>query len=362
MSNWYNQIVKIEKVEKHPYADNLSIATVMNDYPVIIRTGTFNEGDLASYVSIDSIYPDTDQFYHLCPAKIEKYEENGEVKTKNVGPKYKLGEVPEEKRILKAKKIRNIYSQGLLIDAIPGLKEGDSIVDVLNLKKWEEPEEEENFNKLKTNANAEKSPDGWKIPYYDIEGLRKYISCIGEDEEIVLSEKVHGCFFASSYDGDRLWVKSRNFYKRRDNECMWWNAAIRYDLENKLSKYPMLVFAAELCGQVKKFRYGTEIKDGALQTKLVFFDIYNIKTQRYLDYDDFLSIMKDLDLQTTPLLYRGKWLGKEVMYQYAEDKTKLGETNIREGFVLSTTKERFEPRLNSRMKLKLIGEGYNLQK
>jgi hypothetical protein len=50
------------------------------------------------------------------------------------------------------------------------------------------------------------------------------------------------------------------------------------------------------------------------------------------------------------------------MYAFAEGKSTLNNKVIREGWVLSLGKERFEPKLNSRLKLKLIGEAYALSK
>ena len=143
---------------------------------------------------------------------------------------------------------------------------------------------------------------------------------------------------------------------------MWWNVALHYDLENKLAKYPGLVFFAELVGNVKNFRYSAEIIDGQLRTKLYFFDIYDTAKKRYLDYDDFAAIIADLSLEKTPVLYRGPWLGKEKMYALAERKTTLGEKHIAEGWVLSLGKERYEPRLDARLKLKFVSELYSLAK
>lgn len=370
MSDWAPQIVSIEKVEKHPDADVLDIVTVLGDYPVIVKRDDYRVGDVAAYIPIDSIVPDTQDYYFLCPKAYEKYEEDGEIKQRQVGPKYQLGEVPEKYRIIKAKKIRGYYSQGMLVACpisfewvIPQEVIGVSVTDILGLKKWEEQEEDNIPNAKKARgANIAAPPKGWSIPYYDVEGLRKYVSCLGVDEEIVLSEKIHGSNAAFCYDGEQLWVKSRNFYKKMDEDDPWWDIAIRYDLVNRLSKFPNKVFFGELYGSVKGFRYDCEIVAGAMHTKIGFFDIWDVKTGRYLDYDPFVAMVNEAELKTMPELYRGLWLGKDIMYPYAEGKTMLGGKHIREGFVLRTAKERFEPRLNSRMQVKLVGEGYNLQK
>jgi len=375
MSEWHPQIVKIEKVEKHPNADNLDIVTVLNDYPVVTKHNEYNVGDLSVYIPIDSIVPDNELFYFLCPKVYEKYEdENGQIQQRQIGLKYPVGSVPEKYRIIKAKKLRGIYSQGILVkitdvikdeNTISSLKVGDSVVDLLGLRKWEEPEDialiRYHVGKTK-GANAEKAPSGWSIPYYDIDGLRKYLSCIKEDEEIIITEKLHGCYFAAVHDGERLWVKSRNYYKKFDPNDIWHDAAIRLDLKTKLQKYPRLAFFGELVGQVKGFRYDAKIENGKLLTTVHFFDIYDTVKSKYLDYDDRIAILKELGLSPVPELYRGKWLGKDKMYEYAEGMSTLNQSHVREGIVIIPVKERFEPKLNGRLQLKLIGKGYNLQK
>jgi hypothetical protein len=124
----------------------------------------------------------------------------------------------------------------------------------------------------------------------------------------------------------------------------------------------MKVFFGEMYGNNKGFRYDCELLNGAMNTKIIFFDIFDLKTNLFLNYDQFVDTINAVGLKGAPLLYRGKWLGKENMYPYAEGMTTLGGKHIREGFVLRTTKERFEPKLNSRMQIKLVGEGYNLSK
>lgn len=374
MSDWQPQVVRIEKVEKHPFADALDVVTVLGDYPVIAKLGEYKENDVAGYIPIDTIVPDTEQFHFLCPKNTEKYEEveGNEIvtKTRVIGPRFPVGSVPEKYRIIKAKKIRGTYSQGMLVPCPVGSEwlhplelVGAPIVDALGLKKWEE-QEEENLPGLKKTrgTNAEKAPSGWAIPHYDIDGIRKYIACLQDGEEIVLTEKIHGSNAGFSHDGTRLWVKSRNFYKKQDEEDMWWDVALRYDLATKLAQQPGLVFFGEVYGQVKGFRYDTVIAEGRLMTRVRFFDVWDTKLMRYLSYQDRLNKLAELDLDSVPELYRGPWLGKEQMYPFAEGLTTLGGKHIREGWVLNTLIERYEPRLDSRMQVKLVGEGYNLQK
>ncbi len=364
MSDWNCIACKIEKIEKHIDADNLSIATVLGDYPVVIKTDQYKVSDMVGYFAIDTVVPDVEEFYFLCPKKYIKFEDDyGVVQQRQDGMKYELGQVPEKYRVIRAKRIRGVYSQGMLVDLKLFHNVGDSIVEEFGLKKVVE-EEEENLPGLKKTrgTNAEKAPSGWSIPHYDIDGIRKYIACLREDEEIVLTEKLHGSNAAFSHDGERLWVKSRNYYKKMDPEDMWWDIALRYDLEKKLSFFPNLVFFGEVYGQIKGFRYDTVIADGRLLTKIRFFDVYDVRKGRYLDYNDRIKAIARADLEAVPQLYFGKWQGKELMYPFAEGPSMLNPKHVREGWVLNTRYERYEERLQSRMQVKLVGEGYNLQK
>lgn len=363
MSEWNPSVVKIERVDKHPNADTLSIYTVLGDYPVIDKTDKYQLGELVSYIPIDTIVSATADFYFLCPMQTEKYLEDGEIKSRVLCPQYPLADVPEKYRRIRSKKIRQVYSQGILLPAVPNIDEGSSIIEHFDLKKWEEEEEENiivNGKKKSGGANAEKSPSSWSIPRYDVEGLRKYLNCIDPEEEITITEKLNGSNFSGCHDGERLWIKSRNYYKRDLIGDPWWDAAHRMNLTEKLQKYPMLAFFGELAGQVKGFRYDC-IENNILVPKVYFFDIYDVKSGQFLDYDRQRAILKELDLPAVPELFRGKWEGKEKMYPYAEGQSCVGE-HIREGFTLRYAKERFEPKLGGRFQLKLVGEGYTLQK
>lgn len=363
MSEWQPQIVKIESIRKHPDADNLEIATVLGDYPVIVKIGDYKVGDLVSYIPIDTIVPDIAHFHFISPNLTQTHEVDGETTTVVIGKKYEVGSVPEKYRRIKAKRLRGIFSTGLITDYVFGLSEGDPIVEIFSLKKWEEQEEDNLFSNTRS-GQQEAPPKGWSIPYYDIEGLRKYHKYLDPDKEYLLSEKLHGSNFSARHDGERLYVKSRNLYKKPDPNDMWVSAANRYSLEEKLIKYQDYVFFGECYGQVKNFRYDCDTSGGQapILPKLRFFDIWDLKSLRFLDYDEFSNIILKLGLELCPLLYRGKLPEKEELYSFAEGLTTLGGKHVREGFVIRTVTEQYFERTNSRTCFKLVGEGYTLKK
>ena len=58
-------VVQIESLRKHENADTLSIVDVFGGYPCIVRTGEFQVGDLAAYISVDMLVPDRLEFAFL---------------------------------------------------------------------------------------------------------------------------------------------------------------------------------------------------------------------------------------------------------------------------------------------------------
>jgi len=184
MSEFHPQIVKILNILNHENADNLEIAIVLGDYPVIIKKGQFKTGDLCSYICIDAMLDIT-------------------------RPEFSFLDKPR----IRAKKLRGVYSQGLLIEAPPGFNEGDSVIDHFGIKKFAYPEEMEDILGMSEEERKKyylpkidaqflakirgghqcSPPKGWSPVYYDLEALRKYSRAFQEGEEVVITEKIDGC-------------------------------------------------------------------------------------------------------------------------------------------------------------------------
>lgn len=335
MSEWHPQVIKLEKIERHPNADSLEMSTVLGGYVVIFKEGRFKEGDLAAYVPVDTVCSANPEFDWL-----------------------------GDKKRIKAIRLRGIFSLGILATAPEGMVEGDSVVDFYGLTKHVYEEEVAD----QVNTDNESAPKGWTIPHYDIEGLRKYSSLLVVGEEVVLSEKLEGCNAGFAHDGDRLWVKSRNFYKKEDDLNQWWAAAKRYDLATKFAKFPGKVFFGELYGNVKGFKYDCPVVDNRVQTKLRFFDVFDTATLKYHCWDEMVEMVTGLGLEHAPVLYRGPWEANvetnrsvsNPLWKYADGQSVLG-SNIREGFVARPVVERADWK-HGRVILKLKGEEYMLKK
>src|SRR6185295_7234258 len=250
MSEFHVEVVRLGEIVKHPNADTLGIVKVRGDYPVIIRLGEFKEGDLAVYVPIDAEVPEGDPRWAF------------------------LG----KHRRIRAARLRKIFSMGILTPALPGWTEGQNVQAELQIKKWE-PAVDFGI------GDNEKDP-GFLPVYTDLESLRRYPDLLQEGEEVVLTEKLHGCNGRFVYLHDRLWIGSHRCIKKLDGDGLWASVARRYELETRLQAIPGIAVYGEVYGQVQDLTYGADRNE----LRLALFDALDLQTRAYLDYDAFLAV------------------------------------------------------------------------
>jgi tRNA-binding EMAP/Myf-like protein len=343
MTYWDPKVIKIKKVSKHPNADSLDIVDV--DFPCIVRLGQYKKGDLVSYIPVDTMVNINNPVFSFL-------QKDG-ISTSD---KLKYTKI-------KAKKLRGIYSEGLIVDAPSGFEEEQSITEHFGLKKFVYPDEVEEYLSLsekdKANlffpelgdvikirpGNAESPPKGWQAMHYDLDPLRLNTREFIDGEEVVLTEKLDGCSAFYRHDGERLWVKSRNLFKKFDPLDLWWGVAIRNDFENLLKNYSRYGFFGESRNQVKPFYYDAVLENGKVYPKFSLFDVYDYNEFRFLDYDEIILLAKEIGLETVPELYRGPWKEDKSLFALAEQDSLLKPilpqaTTIMEGFVIRPVKER----------------------
>lgn len=326
MSEFHVRVVKIGEIVRHDNADTLSITMVDGGYPVIFRTGEFQTGDLAVYIPVDSIVPDEPQWAFL-----------------------------KGHRRIKAKKLRGVFSMGMLTKLPEGsFQEGDNLQELLKIEKWDPFV----YTKRMFTGQSISSPQAFPV-YTDLDSLRKFSRLIVENEEVILTEKIHGANARYGWHDGQFWAGSHRHFKKPIHleglaPDMWWKAALELNLEEKMKSRPELGFYGEVYGQVQDLKYGLTGLD------VRFFDILDLKTQKYLDYDDAQKIFDELGLKTVPVLYRGPWTNE--LRSLAEGMSTLPDAyHVREGFVLRPVKERHDLRCG-RVILKFVGEGYLLRK
>lgn len=169
MSELICEVTQIGKWEKHPNADTLALTEVYS-FPAIFKIGEMNTGDLAVYFPVDAMLPVRPEF-----AFIWKDKPNP----------------TDKERVIRAVRLRGIFSMGLLVSAtkfpeVYGLPPGTNVAELLKIEKYEPPEP------FSMGGDNTKTPP-WFIHYTDIQSLRKYNSLLLMGEEVIITEKVHGC-------------------------------------------------------------------------------------------------------------------------------------------------------------------------
>lgn len=324
MSEFHVQVVRVGEITKHPNADLLGLVKVF-DYPTIVRLGDFQSGDLAVYVPVDSIVPGDDPQWAFLAGHNR----------------------------IRARRFRGIFSMGLLTRADPAWTEGQDVCEELRITKYEPPEP------MSTGGEDEHDP-GFMPCYTDIEGLRRWPDVLVPGEEVIISEKLHGSNMRVVFRDDRLWCASHHNWKKPNPDIIWWKVAERYKLAETLAECEDIGFYGEVYGQVQDLKYGA----GRNDLFVAFFDAMNIKTKRYLDYDEFTVRSGTLHLPTAlplvPVLYRGPW--SPELRSYAEGPSTVpGANHVREGMVVRPVKERWDDRIG-RVILKIHGESYLTRK
>jgi RNA ligase (TIGR02306 family) len=358
MSTHEVRVYKVDKVHKHPNADKIGLVYI-EGFTAIVRLGDIVEGDLVAYIEPDYVVPDTQQFSFL-----------------------------DGKFRIKSKRLRGLWSQGLLIKAPPGSKEGECVMSKLGITRYEPPARvfagRGGPGGTLGSSDEEKPHESLKgISVYDLENWRKHRKVLEEGEDVIITEKIHGCNAKYAYRNGRMyvgsrtrWVKNgdptkfdllmdrvrmfflawfpslRKVWRRRfsmHGQNVWWKVLKENKwIEDFCKENQDCVLYGEVFGSVQDLKYGAE--DGQ-----VFFRAFDVlKGDKFLDSLDFNYVFDDN--QVAPVLYRGPYSAKAVEELSLLDKSKLA-SHLAEGVVIKPLRERFDPRVG-RVALKLVSDKY----
>lgn len=398
MSTFNCEVVRVGPLEKHPNADTLSITQVF-DFPVIVRTGEFNEGDLAVYVPVDAVVPATLEWAFIHD-----------------------GALDVRHRRVKAKKLRGVFSLGLLTKVpdtgYKSLAVGDDLAAEMGIEKYEPP-----APKTYGGPGTHKGVNNLEVPgfprYTDVDNLRRYPHVLESGEQVVITEKIHGANFRcgwmtvagqsepefivgshgvfrrtmfeedckpcgglgsvcvphllpawDSKTGTQLFKltmsicdrcqgtgKLKDFHNTVAGVNIWHRAAQKYDLAEKLKPYPGLLLFGEVYGDVQDLKYGA----GPGEIDLAIFDIYDANKAQFLSWEDYNLHMSILGVPAPPLLHFGEWDPELKRLADGGSLVRPDLDQIREGFVVKPLVERWDRRCG-RVILKMVSEAYLLRK
>ncbi len=311
MSQHRVDVVRIGDIEPHPNADTLGVAHVFG-YQCCVRLGEYQPDDLVAYIPPDSIVPATEQFAFL-----------------------------GENRRIKVRRLRGVYSQGLIVRAPSDAVEGDDAMEALGITHYEPPE-------LSNMGGENEKPPAGFWPKYDVESWHRHKHLLAHGEPVYVTEKIHGANARFIFLDGQFHVGSHTCWKRQDEKNLWWRAVAKNPwIEEWCRQREGLLLFAEVFGQVQDLKYGAGKNDVFVRV----FDVYD--RGRYLGVEELMAMLPNE--QRVPVLYEGPY-DEATVKAFSVGQSTLAE-NLREGCVIRPVPERSDLSIG-RVQLKLVSDQY----
>lgn len=360
-------IARITEIKNIEGADNIQQGKV-NGWPIIIKKGEFNEGDIGVFFEIDSRVPETNPvFDFLAPKKFKvktmKLNKFGvfsqgllmpialfpEIKTAEVhtdvtdqlGIKYAVDEDNERKaaKVNKDKKYQSMAARHVKLFRKPFFR-------WLMRREWGRKLLFVFFGKKKDN------PHGWPTHFEyihktDEERCENLPWVLGYERPLIVTEKLDGT--SSTYILERkgknkyeFYVLSRNVRQADENQAcyhdhnIYWDMAFKYNIETKLreymEKYPLLTYVCvqgESVGSVQ----GNPLK--LTEDDLYVFNFIDSLNGRWAS-TAAREIIEDMGMQFVPILDNEFMMptDMEEFKQMATAPSVVNPNVMREGIVL----------------------------
>jgi RNA ligase (TIGR02306 family) len=329
-------VFEIEEILPHKNADSLEIIRPLG-WQVVTRKGTWKVGQKCIYIPPDAIVPDN-------------LAEKWGVKQYLLGPnKDRVGKI----------KLRSEPSFGFIAEADDIFDVGDNVAEYYGIEKYEPPI-------VMSMEDAEKE-DPLFEKYTDIENLRNYPNVFEKDEEIIVTEKIHGCNSRIAIIGEEKMAGSMRLRRKmpetiENGNVFWFPWTIEkvnnliYSLKNKLTANRIIFYGEIYGGSVQSLDYGVAKGKGFGYR---IFDI--LVDDKYLEYDKIFEYLKEFNIEDVfvPILYRGKFDINKIK-ELSDGKSTIA-SHIREGVVVRPVIERTHPKVG-RLVMKYISDSYLFSK
>jgi RNA ligase (TIGR02306 family) len=335
MSSFVVEIVTVD-VEEHPNADRLDVLKIRGQaWQCVSAKDNFKTGDMAVYLPIDSVLPET-------------------LVTQ-------LGIANYYSKRLRTVKLRGQISQGMVAplsiltaNADPSAETprmvGDDVTAELGITKYDPPIPVEMSGKVRPH-------DGRFVKYTDIENFKRYPDVFKDGEMVVITEKIHGTNGRAANIEGEIHVGSHNLNLIEAEGNLYWRGATLLDVKNKLKPGEQIFF--EVYGhKVQDLGYGK--KPGEISVGVFDFMVDG----KYLGDGDLGKLLNERGWQdfAVPVLHRGEW-SKDLIATHSDGPSTLSDDTVREGFVVKPAVETVSEALGGGRKIiKVISDAYLLRK
>jgi RNA ligase (TIGR02306 family) len=206
MSDHTIRVIRIQAVAPWPNSDKLDLIRV-GGYITATAKGTYKPGDLAVFIDPDFIVP-------------TKHPEFDFLRIHQDGRPF-----PEktEHRVT-ARKLRGTWSEGLLIPARKGWRDGQDVAGILGIIRWEPPVKNQSPAPVKRTLLQrlfrKKKPTcapALTIPDYDLESTKRFntlFDLLVATNDVCSTEKIHGSNARYVFNKGRFYMGSHHTWKR----------------------------------------------------------------------------------------------------------------------------------------------------
>lgn len=376
MSTHRVEVVKIDAVEKHPNADRLELAKI-GGWQVVTGKGNFQAGNLALYIPVDSVLPNSLELRLFPP-----------------GSKITL-----KKGRIRSIKIRGQMSQGMIIPLTdveqelaatwdgkskpPKYEVGADLAGVLNITKYEPPEVSEPQTMRTKKASKNQINPHFK-KYTDIENIKWYTDIFQEGEMVYISEKLHGTsarygYVPRHYEGFLAPVKtavmnflakwglakshqfvygSRNCQLHTGSNKSWYSEDVYTKILNQEDIRAKLQPGECVYGEIVGHNIQTNYSYGCKEGEHLFF-VYDVMVDgKWLDFPAFERWCGRRGFTMVPKLHVGPW-SHEVHMKHRDGESTVGGQKVREGVVIKPVVD--QDSICGRKVLKSISDAYYLE-
>lgn len=361
MSKFEVLVEEVRNVRAHPNADRLSLLDI-NGFTCIsakLEDGShrYKDGDLVAYIPEGAILPE----YLLKEMGFWNEEKQAGTLNGSAGNR------------IKAMRLRNILSQGVVyplcgmtgddgthyrkwIKGQDGFVHktgvGFDVADILGVTKYEPV--------IPASMGGEVFSHSYDLIYkFDIENAQKFQNVFLPDDEVNVTEKLHGTFtglilttekrddFYEYFTGNGV-IYCAAYSKGLGSKGLCFKATDQNLDKNIYMRSLKQILESRTYEQLEAFynevkaagvivimgeTFGTGIQDLGYSTKPKFLAFDSVRAGVMDPYNEFKLIMDALGIETVPLLHKGRY-GDADMIALRDGKSALDGQTIKEGIVI----------------------------
>lgn len=301
------------------WADTIEFAQIRG-WKVVVRKNEFKVGDKCIYLEIGSVCPDGVQEelreeMKTLTKRLSKHpseknilsERIEEISKTNTRPEFEF--LRQKKFLIKTSKIRGCVSQGIVfpLDILTNvgvdlntfeLTDGMDLTDLLGITQYIEPEP----------ANLGGDAKGG-FPHNQLSSDEERLENLNEvyqtlkNYRYVVTEKLEGSSGTFFLSNGEFGVCSRSNNLKESETNTFWKVARKLNIEEKMRKY------GEEHG-ITNFNIQGEVLGEGVQSNIYklrghtvrLYAAFNIDTQSYFEYEQFLQMIEEMGLETVPVI------------------------------------------------------------